>query len=76
MQLNIYLPKAKAAVLHRLDEAARRTGKAKNELVIEAIEAYLAESPPVFGTYNLGGSPFPSRAELYEDVLDHRVPRS
>jgi hypothetical protein len=75
VQLNVYLPKAKAALLDRLDEAAKRTGKPKNELVVEAIEAYLGSLPPVFGTYQLGVVAS-SRAELYDDALNRRFPHA
>jgi hypothetical protein len=33
MRLNIYVPKQKERIVQALDEAAKRTGKPKNQLV-------------------------------------------
>ncbi len=65
MQLNIYVPKDKAGVVQALDEAAKRTGKQKNELVLEALEAYLAPTRPRLKVYSMGAMDFPPRDELY-----------
>ena len=70
MQLNVYVPKDKAHVVRALDEATRRTGRPKNELVLEAIEAFLAQVRPRIKTYDLGEVKMPSRAELYDEHLD------
>ena len=71
MQLNLYIPKEKGSVLRRLDEAAKRRGRPKNELVIEAIEAYLQEAgkPAEFVPTNIGVGEAPSREQLYDEWL-------
>lgn len=63
MQLNIYIPKEKARVLEALDEAARRMGRPKNELALEALETYLGQMQCQLGTFHLGAT-------------DERTPRS
>lgn len=70
MQLNIYVPKSKAKVLRALEDAAKRTGRQKNELVLEALEAYLNTDRPGLQTFNLGEFTFPSREELYSERED------
>ena len=70
MQLNIYVPKDKAAVVQALDEAAHSTGRQKNELVLEALETFLRREHSPLGVYDLGAFEFPSRDEIYEDRLD------
>jgi hypothetical protein len=57
-----------------LDDAAKRTGKQKNELVLEALEAYLAEEKPRLETFDLGVFEFPSREELYSELEDLHFP--
>ncbi len=54
MQLNIYVPKDKAEVLEALDEAARRTGRPKSELAIEALESYLKQMEIQLEVFHLG----------------------
>jgi hypothetical protein len=73
MQLNVYVPKKKAGLVEELDRTAKRTGRAKNELVLEALERFLGEEKPAWRTFHLGGAPFPPREELYEDYLDHKM---
>ena len=51
MQLNVYIPKGKEGLLARLDSIAGRLGKAKNEIVIEALEHYIRLNA---GTVELG----------------------
>ena len=65
MQLNIYVPREKEDVVAALDEAARRLGRQKNEIVIEAIESYLAVERPPLGVFHLGQVPASSRDDLY-----------
>jgi hypothetical protein len=43
MQLNLHVPKDRERLLGRLDSAARRLGKPKNQVVLDAIERYLEE---------------------------------
>lgn len=70
MQLNIYVPKQKARLMEALEAAARRTGRRKNELVLEALEALLQRERPQLPAYDLGVFEFPSREEIYEERLD------
>ena len=65
MQLNIYVPREKEDVVAALDEAARRLGRQKNEIVIEALESYLAAERPPLGVFHLGQAPAFSRDDLY-----------
>ena len=65
MQLNIYVPREKEDVVAALDEAARRLGRQKNELVIEALESYLAVERPPLGVFHLGQVPAFDRDDLY-----------
>jgi len=73
MQLNVYVPKEKAGLIEELDRTAKRTGRAKNELVLEALERYLREEKPQWRTFDLGEFEMPSRAEIYEEYLDHKM---
>ncbi|TMC09932.1 MAG: hypothetical protein E6J41_09615 [Chloroflexi bacterium] len=41
MQLNLHVPKDRERLLGRLDAAARRLGKPKNQVVLDALERYL-----------------------------------
>jgi len=71
MQLNIYVPESKKNLLDVLSRTAARTGKSKNEIVIEALERYLpAVFQPPLGRFNLGAFRAPKRAELYEERLE------
>jgi hypothetical protein len=70
VQLNVYVPREREALLQELDRAARATGRPKNELVLEALEAHLKRVRPDLGVHSMGGIAFPSRAELYEERWD------
>ena len=74
MQLNLHVPKDRESLLGRLEGTARRLGRPKNQVVLDAIEHYLDEGEahlpggrmeiPVF---HLGAvAPF-SRADLYDE---------
>lgn len=65
MQLNLYVPKARANLVQALDDAARRTGRPRNELALEALEVYLRQLPSELEVFHLGHFEFPSRDELY-----------
>lgn len=52
MQLNLYIPKHREPLLAELDRLAKETGKAKSEMVLEALEHFVREnrrvlSPPL-----------------------------
>jgi len=75
VQLNLHVPKDRERLLGRLDSAARRLGRPKSQLVLDALERYLEEqdgrSPAGAGApipvFHLGGvAPF-ERADLYDD---------
>ena len=75
MQLNLHVPKDRERLLGRLESAARRLGRPKNQVVLDALERYLEEQDggrsPVAGglipVFHLGGvAPF-ERADLYDD---------
>ncbi len=72
MQMNIYVPKDKEPILTALDRAARRTGRPKNELVLEALERYLTEAERTveLGTFGMGRIRIGKRDELYQGRLD------
>lgn len=75
MQLNLHVPKDRERLLGRLESAARRLGRPKNQVVLDAIERYLEEQES--GTQHGGGLRLPVlhlgvvqpfvRADLYED---------
>ena len=65
MQLNVYIPRDKEAIIEELDATAKRIGRPKNELVLEAVEAYLVEHRPALDVFRLGEVDMPSRDELY-----------
>jgi hypothetical protein len=70
MQLNIYVPKQKEPVVRALDEATRRTGRPKNEIILDALEAYLRQHSARLGSFHLGQVSIPSRDEVYLDRGD------
>ena len=70
MQLNIYIPKEKKTVLNALDRASQLCNRPKNELVLEALERYLAEETPApLGKFSLGEVKEVKRADIYEERL-------
>ena len=46
MQLNIYVPQDMEHLVLRLDEVAKALGRPKNEMVLEALERFLAVTKP------------------------------
>ena len=70
MEFSIYVPKDKARILEALDEKAKGSGRPKNEIVLEALEAYLAKEPLLLKTYNLGPIDMPTREEIYDEVIE------
>lgn len=67
MQMNIYVPKDRENVVAELERAAARTGRPKNELVLEAIETYLVEASQSIelDSLSLGKVKSVTRKELY-----------
>lgn len=75
MQLNVYVPAPRAAVVARLDRIVEKLGRNKNEVVLDAIEQKVAElearlqsDRPQFESFSIGVGEF-QRADLYEDRL-------
>jgi hypothetical protein len=76
VQLNVHVPKERERLLGRLEGAARRLGRPKNQVVLDAIERYLEDDGagrpgaterariPVFDMGEM--APF-MRADLYEE---------
>ena len=78
MQLNIYVPNDKEPLLEALDETVRSTGRAKNLLVLDALEQYLRQRPrsaPArqLRTFHLGAIEPWRREDLYDERLDHTL---
>jgi hypothetical protein len=70
MQLNVYVPKDKEYLLQALADEAQRSGRSKNELILEAIEKRLIPAHvPAYRTYVLGAGKL-DRAHLYADRLN------
>jgi len=72
MQMNIYVPKDKEAILAALERTAKRAGRPKNELVLEALEQYLVqvERSVSLGSFSLGEMKPAAREELYRGRLE------
>ena len=75
MQLNLHVPKDRERLVGRLESAARRLGRPKNQVVLDAIERYLEEQDRgsqgpegglVLPKLHLGVRPF-RRADIYAD---------
>jgi len=69
MQLNVYVPKDKGHLLEKLRLESQKTGRPKNELLLEALQQYLAARQPGLGSFHLGEVRLGRRAELYERRL-------
>lgn len=70
MQLNIYVSKDDEALLRRLDELSKRTGRAKSAIVLEALQAYVERQRPALGVFRLGEMAAAERGDLYRGRLD------
>jgi len=75
VQLNVYVPTSRAAVVTRLDRVTARLGRNKNDVVLDAIEqkvtemeAQLRADRPRFESFSIGAGEF-TREDLYEDRL-------
>jgi hypothetical protein len=71
MQLNIHVPKEREAVLADLEAEASASGKPKNQIVLDALAAYLdsrRRRPKArLRSWNLGAVGELHRADLYEE---------
>ena len=70
MQLNFYVPKQKEPVVRALDEASRRTGRPKNDIILDALDVYLRQHSPRLGSFHLGLVSIPPRDDVYLDRGD------
>jgi len=75
MQLNIHVPRGREEVLARLDAEAEASGRPKNQIVLDAIAAYLRpgrrrRAVPELPSWNLGVMGSLHRADIYEERED------
>jgi hypothetical protein len=70
VHLNVYVPKEKEEIVKALNEVSRRQGKQKNELVLEALKAFLEPARPTLGVFHLGEVSIPRRDDLYLEHWD------
>lgn len=69
MQLNVYIPKDKEHLLDALTREAERTGRSKNQLILDAIEQQVTPSGvPAYRIFDLEAGPI-DRSSLYEKRL-------
>lgn len=78
MQLNIHVPKEREAVIAQLDAMAAAGGRPKNQVVLDALEAYLAPrrrstAPPRLRPRRLGVRDRLHRADLYAERLEAKA---
>lgn len=75
MQLNIHVPREREAVIAELEAEATASGRAKNQIVLDALTAYLrprrrrSGPKPRLRTWNLGAAGEFRRADLYEERI-------
>jgi ketosteroid isomerase-like protein len=74
MQLNVYVPREKEGIVAAVDETARRLGRQKNEIVLGALETYVAAARPPVGIFHLGAVKDVARDDLYLEKWDWRAP--
>jgi predicted DNA-binding protein len=76
VQLNLHVPRDRERLLGRLESAARRLGRPKNQVVLDAIEHYLDEADPGrragsgVPTFRMGDVAAFERGDLYADRVD------
>jgi hypothetical protein len=77
VQLNVHVPKDRERLVARLEAAARRLDRPKNQVVLDAIERYLQEAdglgPRTGGefrmpTFHLGAIGPLRRADIYDEL--------
>jgi hypothetical protein len=73
MQLNIHVPRDREGVVVQLENEAQTTGRAKNQIVLDALAAYLAPRPgarrPRLRSWRLEVRDDLHRADIYDDRL-------
>ncbi len=74
VQLNVYVPENRRDVVRLLEAASKRTGRAKNELVLEALDRFLRGSAVIreLGQHHLGRFRVSRRADIYNARLGRR----
>ena len=78
MQLNIHVPREREAVIADLEAEASASGRAKNQIVLDALAAYLrprqrSRRKPQLRVWNLGIGDEMHRADLYEERADEKA---
>lgn len=72
MQFNIYVPKDKEGIIEIIYKISAMTGKPKNEIVIEALEKFVAmpmKEKPELGRFKMGVRNM-ERKDIYEDRIN------
>ncbi len=72
MQLNVYIPENRREIVRLLEVASKRTGRAKNELVLEALDRFLRGSSGIreLGQHRMGQMRTSRRADVYSARLE------
>ena len=78
MQLNIHVPKEREPVIADLDAESRASGRAKNQIVLDALAAYLrprrrSRRKPQLRAWHLGADDELHRTDLYEERADAKA---
>jgi hypothetical protein len=78
MRLVVRVPKDRNVLISDLERRATETGRSKEQIVLDALEAYLlndwsqAANRPYLRTVDLGAPSRLGRARIYDDVIDRR----
>jgi hypothetical protein len=79
VQLNIHVPRDREQVIVELEAEAIASGRAKNQIVLDALAAYLrprgkrGRRKPRLRTWNLGAVGELRRVDLYEERVDAKL---
>jgi len=78
VQLNIHVPKDREEIIAALDAEAGNTGRAKNQIVLDALAAYLGSHrrgrrKPQLRVWNLGAREPLRRADIYDERTEAKV---
>ena len=82
MQLNIHVPKDREGVVRDLEAEAASSGRPKNQIVLDALAAYLKPrrrrgKVPELPVWHLGVTEEElHRENMYSERLDKQLPRS
>jgi hypothetical protein len=79
MRLIVHVPEDRKVLLSELERRAGDTGRSKDQIVLDALEAYLVDGPsqedrrPYLGKLDLGAPPRLTRDEIYGERIEHRA---